>query len=93
MDWVEVFAPVVFEPYRPRAWPANGSLLLDDLPFGVRDPEAGRHRIALRIFAAMGRESGRARLWRFEAFTSKSQPDWKAFLGRRRGASSSRDSR
>jgi len=20
MDWVEVFAPVVFEPYRPRAW-------------------------------------------------------------------------
>ena len=42
MDWVEVFAPVVFEPYRPRAWPASGSLLLDELPFRVRDPESGR---------------------------------------------------
>src|SRR5699024_1405268 len=28
MDWVEVFAPMVFEPYRPREWPASGSLLL-----------------------------------------------------------------
>ena len=28
MDWVEVFAPVVFEPFRPRAWPASGSLVL-----------------------------------------------------------------
>src|SRR6202011_4873936 len=23
IDWVEVFAPVVFEAYRPRAWPAS----------------------------------------------------------------------
>ena len=37
MDWVEVFAPVVFEAHRPREWPASGSLLLDDLPFRVRD--------------------------------------------------------
>jgi hypothetical protein len=28
MDWVEVFAPVVFEPYRRTEWPATGSLLL-----------------------------------------------------------------
>ena len=48
MDWVEVFAPVVFEPYRPREWPAAGSLLLDDLPFKVRDARSGRHRIAFR---------------------------------------------
>jgi hypothetical protein len=86
MDWVEVFAPVVFEPYRPRAWPASGSLLLDDLPFRVRDPQTGRHRIAFRIFAAMGYERGRPRLWRLEAFTSKSQPDWEAFLGALDGA-------
>jgi hypothetical protein len=32
-DWVELFAAVVFEPHRPRAWPAEGSLLLDHLPF------------------------------------------------------------
>jgi hypothetical protein len=86
MDWVEVFAPVVFEPYRPRAWPASGSLLLDDLPFRVRDRETGRHRIAFRIFCAMGYEAGRPRLWRLEAFTSKSQADWEAFLGALDGA-------
>jgi hypothetical protein len=72
--------------YRPCAWPASGSLLLDDLPFRVRDPETGRHRIAFRIFAAMGYERGRAKLWRLEAFTSKSQSDWEAFLGALEGA-------
>jgi hypothetical protein len=81
MDWVEVFAPVVFEPYRPRAWPESGSLLLDDLPFRVRDPDTGRTRVAFRIFAAMGYERERPKLWRLEAFTTKSQPDWEAFLG------------
>ena len=86
MDWVEVFAPVVFEAYRPRAWPVSGSLLLDDLPFRVRDPETGRHRIAFRIFAAMGYEAGRPKLWRLEAFTTKSQRDWEAFLAGLDGA-------
>ena len=81
MDWVEVFAPVVFEPCRPRAWPETGSLLLDDLPFRVRDPDTGRTRVAFRIFAAMGYEAGRAKLWRLEAFTTKSQADWETFLG------------
>lgn len=81
MDWVEVFAPVVFEPCRPRVWPETGSLLLDDLPFRVRDPGTGRTRVAFRIFAAMGYEDGRAKLWRLEAFTTKSQADWEAFLG------------
>ena len=86
MDWVEVFAPVVFEAHRPREWPASGSLLLDDLPFRVRDPDSGRHRIAFRVFAAMGYDAGRPKLWRLEAFTSKSQPDWEAFLGALGGA-------
>lgn len=80
-DWVEVFAPVVFEPYRPREWPATGSLLLDDLPFSVRNPASGRQRIAFRVYCAMGYEDGRARMWRMEAFPSKSQADWEAFLG------------
>ena len=86
MDWVEVFAPVVFEPYRLCKWPVDGSLLLDDLPFRVRDPKSGRHRVAFRIFAAMGYEAGRPKLWRLEAFTSKSQADWEAFLGALDGA-------
>jgi hypothetical protein len=86
MDWVEVFAPVVFEAYRPTEWRATGSLLLDDLPFRVRNPETGRTRIAFRIFTAMGYEGGRAKVWRLEACTSKSQPDWEAFLGALPGA-------
>jgi len=86
MDWVEVFAPVVFEPYRPQAWPESGSLLLDDLPFRVRSPKTGSTRIAFRIFAAMGYEAGRPKLLRLEAFTTKSQPDWEAFLGALPGA-------
>src|SRR5680860_470716 len=86
MDWVEVFAPVVFEPYRPRRWPTGGSLLLDDLPFRVRDPRTGRHRVAFRIFCAMGYEAGRPKLWRLEAFPSKSEADWTAFLAALDGA-------
>jgi hypothetical protein len=54
----------------------------------VRDPDTGRTRIAFRIFAATGYERGRAKLWRLEVFTSKSQPDWEAFLGARPGAPS-----
>lgn len=88
MDWVEVFAPVVFESYRPRAWPASGSLLLDDLPFRVRDLKTGRTRVAFRIFGAMGYEGGQPKLWRLQAFTSKSQADWEMFLGSLPGAPS-----
>jgi hypothetical protein len=86
MDWVEVFAPVVFEAHDLRAWPSSGSLLLDDSPFSVRDPASGRFRIAFRVFAAMGYDAGRPKLWRLEAFTSKSQADWEAFLGAVGGA-------
>jgi hypothetical protein len=86
MDWVEVFAPVVFDAHRPHQWPASGSLLLDDLPFRVRDPASGRSRVAFRVFAAMGYDAGRPKLWRLEAFTTKSQPDWEAFLGALEGA-------
>jgi hypothetical protein len=85
-DWVEVFAPVVFEPHRPSAWPTAGSLLLDDLPFSVRDPATGRFRIAFRVFCAAGFERGRPRLWRVEAFPDASQANWEAFLRGLEGA-------
>jgi len=86
MDWVEVFAPVVFEPYRPRVWPESGSLLLDDLPFRVRNPHTGRTLVAFRVFAALGYERGRPKLWGLQAFTSKSQADWETFLAALPGA-------
>lgn len=85
-DWVEVFASVIFESHRPEAWPEAGSLLLDDLPFSVRDPATGRFRIAFRIFCAAGFERGRPRLWRLEAFPDASQANWEAFLGALEGA-------
>lgn len=86
MDWVEVFAPVLFELHAPTQWPASGSLLLDDLPFSVRDPASGRQRIAFRVFCATGYEAERPKLWRLGAFTSKSQADWERFLGGLGGA-------
>jgi len=77
MDRVEFFAPVVFEPWRPSEWPASGPLLLDDLPFSMRSPAGGPPRIVFRVYCAMGYENGRAKMWRMDAFPSKSQTDGK----------------
>jgi hypothetical protein len=85
-DWVEVFAPVVFEPFRAVCWPRSGSLLLDDLPFSVRDPVTGRCRIAFRVFCATGFEGGGPKLWHLEAFTTTSHADWERFLAGLDGA-------
>jgi hypothetical protein len=84
-DWVELFAPVVFEPYRPGAWPAEGSLLLDHLPFRVRALDAaGRRipagRVAFDVFCAVGYVAGKPRLWRAEAFATAHPANWGAFL-------------
>jgi hypothetical protein len=85
-DWVELFAPVVFEPYRPAFWPPEGSLLLDHLPFRVRALDADGKRIpagrvAFDVFCAVGYRAGKPRLWRAEAFTSAHPANWSAFLG------------
>jgi hypothetical protein len=85
-DWVEVFAPVVFEPHRPSAWPAEGSLLLDHLPFRVRALDANGKRIpagrvAFDVFCAVGYRAGKPRLWHAEAFSSAHPANWSAFLG------------
>jgi Transposase, Mutator family len=80
MDWVEVFAPVVFESYRRSDWPGTGSVLLDDVPFRVTQPNGGTSRIAFRVYCAMGYEDGRRRMWRMQAFPSKTQADWEIFL-------------
>ena len=58
MDWVEVFAAVVFEPHRRSDWPASGSLLLDDIPFRIAQPNGGTTRIAFGVYCAMGYENG-----------------------------------
>jgi hypothetical protein len=85
-DWVELFAPIVLEPYRPTAWPAEGSLLLDHLPFRVRSLDAGGRRIpagrvVFDVFCAVGYRAGKPRLWRAEAFPSAHPANWSAFFG------------
>ncbi|MBK5219286.1 MAG: hypothetical protein JJE35_05825 [Thermoleophilia bacterium] len=85
-DWVELFAPVAFEPHKPAFWPPEGSLLLDHLPFRVRALDANGKRIpagrvVFDVFCAVGYRAGKPRLWRAEAFTSAHPANWSAFLG------------
>ncbi len=85
-DWVELFAPLVFEPHKPAFWPPEGSLLLDHLPFRVRALDANGKRIpagqvAFDVFCAVGYRAGKPKLWRAEAFTSAHPANWSAFLG------------
>jgi hypothetical protein len=84
-DWVELFAPVVFAPKRPGAWPTEGSLLLDHLPFRVRalDTRGKRvpaGRVAFDVFCAVGYTAGKPRLWHTEAFPTAHPANWSAFL-------------
>jgi hypothetical protein len=85
-EWVEVFAPVVFEPFRPTAWPTRGSLLLDHIPFRVRalDPSGRRipaGKVAFDVFCGVGFVAGKPKLWLTQAFTSASPANWTTFLG------------
>jgi hypothetical protein len=85
-DWVELFAPVVFASHRPTAWPAEGSLLLDHLPFRIRaldrsgTPIPGG-RVAFDVFCAVGYRAAAPKLWRAEAFSTAHPTNWSAFLG------------
>lgn len=84
-DWVELFAPIVFGPHRPRAWPAEGSLLVDHLPFRVRALDANGKpiragRVAFDVFCAVGYRAAKPLLWRSEAFSTAHPANWSAFL-------------
>jgi hypothetical protein len=79
-DWVEVFAPVVFEPHAPSEWPAL--VMLDDLPFDIRSTmNAGGKKIVFRIFGALGYDEQLKRsIVRLEAFPNKTAASWKRYL-------------
>lgn len=85
-DWVELFAPVLYEPHRAKTWPAQGSLLLDHLPFRIRAEDASGRGIpggtvAFDVFCAVGYRAGKPRLWHAEAFSTAHPANWSAFLG------------
>ena len=86
MAWVERFAPVVFEPHRPTAWPSSGTLLLEHFPLIMRDPLSGAEQIAVQILCAAGYLNDGLRLWRLEAFPDDSRSSWATFLGSLDGA-------
>ena len=84
-DMVELFAPVVFAPHAPTAWPTK-TLVLDQIPFRVRDfhpngrPKPGG-TVAFNVFGALGHdEAGRGFVWHLEAFHTASANDWEQFL-------------
>jgi hypothetical protein len=84
-DWVELFAPVVFAAHRPSAWPTDGSLLLDHIPFRIRAEDASGRGIpggtvAFDVFCAVGYRAGKPRLWHAEAFSTADPANWSAFL-------------
>jgi len=85
-DWVELFAPLLFELQRPTGWPTQGSLLLDHLAFRIRAEDASGvgipgGRVAFDVFCAVGYRAGKPRLWHTEAFPSAHPENWSAFLG------------
>lgn len=82
-DWIETFAPVVYEPYRDFAWPTTGSVMFDEAPFRVNNGVPGGQR-AFSILAAMGWDTERevVRLYKLEAYPERPNmvPAWKAFM-------------
>ena len=85
MDWVEVFAPVVFEPYRPRV-AESGSLLPGDLPFRVptRTPDVPGSRSACS--PRWGTSTGAENHGAGRRLRARREADWGAFLAALPGA-------
>lgn len=79
-DWVEVFAPIVFEPHATMVWPPM--VMLDDQPFDIRSTQnVGGKKIVFRIFAALGYDERLQRsVTKIEGFPDKSPSSWKKFL-------------
>ncbi len=82
-DFIEVFAPVVYEQHRDYAWPETGSVVLDELPFRTNTGIPGGTP-AFSILAAMGWDEKRKdmRLWRLEAVPGQRDMTaaWRQFL-------------
>jgi hypothetical protein len=84
-DWVEVFAPIVYEPFKDDSWPTTGSVLLDELPFMLNRGTHAQKRSAFSILAVMGwdKTGKRIRLYKLQAspgHPSSQQGSWERLL-------------
>jgi hypothetical protein len=82
-DWIEVFAPVLWEEFAPRAWP--DVLVLDRVPFRLRNRKTtgkgGPSGVAFNVFAGLGyTPDGQGQIWRYQAFPRARKATWMAFL-------------
>jgi hypothetical protein len=81
-DWVEVFAPVIWNAYAPTRWPAW--LLIDDTSFrisGASRPGKSRGEAAFSVLGAVGYGPGeRPRLIAIEAVPVVDSLAWQPFL-------------
>jgi hypothetical protein len=96
-DWVEIFAPVVFERFRPqieaRYAPVvvgEGTLILDAVPFHIRRPDRrpGGDRV-FSVFSALAATPKGASLVRWQPFHGEQGRcawEWERFLGSLPGA-------
>jgi len=83
-DWVEVFAPVIWEACAARAlasWPAR--LVLDER--GFRGPHTTANRRGEQLFSVLGavgypRAGARPLIWRLEAVPDAAAVAWQKFL-------------
>lgn len=90
-DYVEVFAPVVFEPHRRSSWPA-GSVVVDEVSFRTAGllpdgkPKPGGGTYLFRVYAAMAYDNGFPELVRLQAFLGNTTPEWAQFFSSLDGA-------
>lgn len=89
-DWIETFAPVVYEPYRDFSWPDTGTVVFDEVPFRVSTAIPGVSsgvQGGLKTFSILGamawdKERGTMRLYKLEAYPERRNmgPAWLSFM-------------
>ena len=84
-DWVDVYAPVIWNAYAPTAWPREAILDEDEMRYSV--PGQARGQLAFLVLAVMGRTKiGRPYLASIEAVPRATNAAWAKHFKRLDGA-------
>lgn len=80
-DWVDTFAPVIWDAYAPKQWPPHLLLDSDDFRYKAAGQTRGVH--AFHVLAALGYDArGRRVVARLEAVRRENTQVWEGFLRR-----------